>query len=408
MKGDSKMKLKKLLLGAVTITAIFFMTACGSDSREAFVNNLYDQKEYNASETTMKINELSFEGGEDAATYNLFANQLKDLSIEINTVVDQKKALTQSDATIKLLGQKIPFKMIGDSKNAYISTDFVSGLLNVTNAFSYDTPTVDKKKLDKLKGKYLDLTEFGVQNTALNESDLIPPNEPKNDLKAMNDLPYKKLTAELKKTVESFDKDSFKKEKDVITHTFTNAEIIKLLETYDKVLKEDKNYKKEYKDSEQDKLLAEIIKVFKDKSLNMKLKVSVNEKSNQQNVELNATMNKDDQSFKFVMDINSKLKNKKADIQLPDKKEIITSEEFQEIYSSVMPNYNNFDQTDDDEEEEYMNEFLDGVIDEINANKGNITEEDAKTLREELGEYFNDEQMKRLNDALDKAMQKDA
>jgi uncharacterized protein YggL (DUF469 family) len=406
MKGDSKMKLKKLLLGAVTITAIFFMTACGSDSREAFVNNLYDQKEYNASETTMKINELSFEGGEDAATYNLFANQLKDLSIEINTVVDQKKALTQSDATIKLLGQKIPFKMIGDSKNAYISTDFVSGLLNVTNAFSYDTPTVDKKKLDKLKGKYLDLTEFGVQNTALNESDLIPPNEPKNDLKAMNDLPYQKLTAELKKTVESFDKDSFKKEKDVITHTFTNAEIIKLLETYDKVLKEDKNYKKEYKDSEQDKLLAEIIKVFKDKSLNMKLKVSVNEKSNQQNVELNATMNKDDQSFKFVMDINSKLKNKKADIQLPDKKEIITSEEFQEIYSSVMPNYSNFDQTDDDEE--YMNEFLDGVIDEINANKGNITEEDAKTLREELGEYFNDEQMKRLNDALDKAMQKDA
>jgi uncharacterized protein YggL (DUF469 family) len=406
MKGDSKMKLKKLLLGAVTITAIFFMTACGSDSREAFVNNLYDQKEYNASETTMKINELSFEGGEDAATYNLFANQLKDLSIEINTVVDQKKALTQSDATIKLLGQKNPFKMIGDSKNAYISTDFVSGLLNVTNAFSYDTPTVDKKKLDKLKGKYLDLTEFGVQNTALNESDLIPPNEPKNDLKAMNDLPYQKLTAELKKTVESFDKDSFKKEKDVITHTFTNAEIIKLLETYDKVLKEDKNYKKEYKDSEQDKLLAEIIKVFKDKSLNMKLKVSVNEKSNQQNVELNATMNKDDQSFKFVMDINSKLKNKKADIQLPDKKEIITSEEFQEIYSSVMPNYSNFDQTDDDEE--YMNEFLDGVIDEINANKGNITEEDAKTLREELGEYFNDEQMKRLNDALDKAMQKDA
>jgi hypothetical protein len=407
MKGDSKMKLKKLLLGAVTITAIFFMTACGSDSREAFVNNLYDQKEYNASETTMKINELSFEGGEDAATYNLFANQLKDLSIEINTVVDQKKALTQSDATIKLLGQKIPFKMIGDSKNAYISTDFVSGLLNVTNAFSYDTPTVDKKKLDKLKGKYLDLTEFGVQNTALNESDLIPPNEPKNDLKAMNDLPYKKLTAELKKTVESFDKDSFKKEKDVITHTFTNAEIIKLLETYDKVLKEDKNYKKEYKESEQDKLLAEIIKVFKDKSLNMKLTVSVNEKSNQQNVELNATMNKDDQSFKFVMNINSKLKNKKADIQLPDKKEIITSEEFQEIYSSVMPNYSNFEQTDDDEEE-YMDEFLDGVIDEINANKGNISEEDAKTLREELGEYFNDEQMKRLNDALDKAMQKDA
>lgn len=417
------MNMKKVLLGTATTAAVFLLTACGSNPKDEFIKTMYDSQntsEYNAGEMSLKVKDFTYESDDKNAYASMIASQLKDVSIEGNYLTDSKKGTSETNFTFKVLGQKIPFNVVSDKDNFYLSTNFISGILDLADSFGANLP-VNQAELKKLEGKYVNVLEAGEQ-IADKAADTTDSSNPfKNISPEDTNIPTEKLNAAIKKTIETFDKDSFKKDKDTLTHTFTKAEMVKLLESTDKTLKADKDYKKEYSDSGMDKQMASMIEFFKEKTSIFKTKIAINEKTKKMVSEVNVgTENEDnkDEKMSITLNLTTTPKKDKTAVKLPAKKEILTSKEFEDILNSLVESATTSDSSsldslygddtdlsDDKLVSDLLDEKLDELITMINENKAGLTVESANEIREQGKQIFNDEQMKRLEEALDKALQ---
>ncbi|MBO0444778.1 hypothetical protein JZO78_00350 [Enterococcus ureilyticus] len=406
------MKVKKYLLGIITSVVILLLAACGSDPRKEFTNTMFSSKgqEYNAASFEMKIKDLTYDGDEGGAYVKMFASQLKDMSIDGSYAVDEKKDTVEMEITANLFGEKLPFQFVGNKENYYMSTSFVSGLLDLANSFGYPFE-LSKSDLNKLKGKYIDIAEAG---DTLSSGELDKKTKPLKDKTFVN-MEESKMGSEMKKLIESFDEDSFKKDKDVITHTFTKKEIIRMMEKIDEVAKEDKDYKK----SDDAIEMKDAIKSLKKDMDKMDIKVSINQKTKAFDTEIAiAATDEDAASMTMVMAISVKPQKNSAKIKIPSKKEIISQDELEEILAEITGTisddsdfeleddiYDYSDLKDDPDMQELIDAQLDAMIEQIEANPSAVTEAKANEAREEAKEIFNDKQMKKLNEALDKALE---
>jgi len=417
MKGVNKMKKnRKKLLGLATIGAIFFLTACSSNPKKAFVDTLYldrEQAGYNTEAFSAKIKDFSYTGDEGSAYVNMIGNQLKDISIKGNTSIDKKQKTNKTNVTLSFLGQTIPVEVVGNEKKMYLATGFAENLVNVVNSFTNSAFPVDKTTIAKLKGKYLDLSDAMDQATKEAAKSADNDNALKNISPKTADVPKEKLAAEIKKTIESFDTNSFKKDGELITHTFTKAEIIKILETTNKTLKEDKNYQHEYKKANIAQDIKQMIDTLQEKNNDVKAKVSVNEKSKQTNTEVTITTSdskSQKEKLKVILAFDSTPKKQKVAIKLPAKKEILTSDEFKTILNDLFKTNgsSSFGGTFNDETptSDYTDKQLKTLIDAINQKPTEITEKSAQVIRQQGEALFNEQQMKQLKEALDAALQK--
>ncbi|MGX7149108.1 hypothetical protein [Enterococcus ureasiticus] len=403
------MKIKKYMLGIITGVVIFLLAACGSDPRKDFTKELFSSKgdEYNAASFKMKIKDLAYDGDEGGAYVKMFASQLKDMSIDGKYAIDDKTDAMEMEITANLFGEKLPFQFVGNKDKYYMSTGFISGMLDIAKSFSYPVE-LSKSDLNKLKGKYIDIAEAGDTLTSGKldkQTDTL-----KN--KMFTNAENSKMTIEMKKLIESFDKKSFKKDKDVVTHTFTKKEIIQMMEKIDEVAKEDKDYKK----SDDAKEMKDAIKSLKNDLDKMDVKISINQKTKALDMEMSMAATDDkDAKMSIVMTIAVTPQKNDQKIKMPSKKEIISQDELKDILSTITGagsddsdldddsiNYN--DLKDDPEIQKAIDEQLNEMIKQIEANPSLITEENAKEVREGAKEIFNEEQMKKLNDALDKAL----
>lgn len=407
------MKMKKYMLGIITGVAIFLLAACGSDPRKEFANELFSSnaKEYNAASFEMKIKDLTYDGDEGGAYVKMFASQLKDMSLDGKYAIDDEKDMMEMEITANLFGEKIPFQFVSNKDKYYMSTSFVSGLLDLAKSFDYPIE-LSKSDLNKLKGKYIDIDEAGDTLTS-GELDKKTDSLKK---KAVTNVEDSKMVSEMKKLIQSFDKKTFTKDKDknTVTHTFTKKEIIKMMEKIDEVAKEDKDYKK----SDDAKEMKEAIKSLKNDMDKMDVKVSINQKTKAFDLEISiATTDEDDASMSMILAMSVTPQKNSKKIKVPSKKAIISQDELDDILDNITGSYlddSDFDLEDDSIDysdlqddpdfEKLVDEELDKLIKEIEANPGSITEADAKEAREGAEEIFNKEQMKKLNDALDKAL----
>lgn len=403
------MRMKKYMMGIIAGVAIFLLASCGADPRKEFTNELFSSKskDYNAASFEMKIKDLSYDGDEGGAYVKMMASQLKDMSIEGNYAIDDKEDTIEMEITANLFGEKLPFQFVGSKDNYYMSTSFVSGLLDLANSFGYPLE-LSKSDLKELKGKYIDIAQAGDTLTS-GELDKKANTLKKN---TFTNAENSKMGREVKKLIESFDKKSFTKDKDVVTHTFTKKEIIKIMEKIDEVAKEDKEYKK----SDNEKEMKNAIKSLKNDLDKMDMKVSINEKTKAVDMEMAlAATDEDDAKMNIVMTISTTPKKNNGNIKMPSKKEIISQDELEDILENITgadtedydlddDSIDYSDLKDDPEIQELMDAQLDEMIKQIEANPEAVTEEKAKEAREEAKEYLNDKQMKKLNDALDKAL----
>nr|OTP48899.1 hypothetical protein A5881_002604 [Enterococcus termitis] len=355
----------------------------------------------------MKIKDLSYDGDQGGAYVKMMASQLKDMSLEGNYAIDDKEDTIEMEITANLFGEKLPFQFVGSKDNYYMSTSFVSGLLDLANSFGYPLE-LSKSDLKELKGKYIDIAQAGDTLTS-GELDKKANTLKKN---TFTNAENSKMGREVKKLIESFDKKSFTKDKDVVTHTFTKKEIIKIMEKIDEVAKEDKEYKK----SDNEKEMKDAIKSLKNDLDKMDMKVSINEKTKAVDMEMAlAATDEDDAKMNIVMTISTTPKKNNGNIKMPSKKEIISQDELEDILENITgadtedydldeDSIDYSDLKDDPEIQELMDAQLDEMIKQIEANPEAVTEEKAKEAREEAKEYLNDKQMKKLNDALDKAL----
>lgn len=407
------MKMKKYMLGIITGVVIFLLAACGSDPRKDFTKELLSSKgdDYNAASFKMKINDLSYDGDEGGAYVKMIASQLKDMSIDGKYAIDDKKDMMEMEITANLFGEKLPFQFVGNKDKYYMSTSFVSGVMDLANSFNYPVE-LSKSDLNKLKGKYIDIAEAG---DTLTSGELDKKTDPLKN-KTFTNAENSKMSREIKRLIESFDKKSFTKDKDVVTHTFTKKEIIKIMEKIDEVAKEDKEYKK----SGDQKEMKEAIKSLKNDLDKMDIKVSINQKTKAVDMRM-ALAATDDEEANMSIDMTISVKPQKnsGKIKMPSKKEIISQDDLNGILSNLTGSISDdsdsdldldddsidySDLKDDPEIQKLMDEQLDEMIKQIEANPSAVTEENAKEVRDGAKTIFNDEQMKKLNDALDKAL----
>ncbi|MEI5994723.1 hypothetical protein [Candidatus Enterococcus mansonii] len=408
------MKMKKYVLAVFTGIAIFLLAACGSDPRKEFAKEMMNAngEQYNAASFKMKIDDLTYDGDQGGAYVKMFASQLKDVTIDGKYAYDEKAEALELEVTANVLGEKLPIQLVSKKDKMYMSTSFVSGALDLANSFGYPIE-LSKSELNKLKGKYIDIAEAG---DTLSSGKLDQKNPLKD--KELTNVKDSKMGKELIKLIESFDKKSFKKDKDVLTHTFTKTEIIQMLEKMDEVAKEDKDYKK----SGNAKEIKDAIKTFKKDIEKMDLKVSINQKTKAVDTKLSMSANNksDDSTVGMVMTISVTPQKNKKEINVPSKKEIISEDELNKIFSSMAPaetdettsdefntadDYANFDDLKDNPElQKVIDEQLNEMIKQIEENPEMVTEESVKEFREKVKDIFTDEQMKKLNEALDKAL----
>ncbi|MFD1902065.1 hypothetical protein GQR36_22350 [Enterococcus termitis] len=251
---------------------LFLVTACGSDPREQFINELSNvwSKEYNAAAFEIKIKELSYEGNKDDLRMKMLMNQLKMLSIEGKYAIDAVDDTFEMEVTANILDEKLPLKYIGNKNDYYVSTSFVSGAINLAKSFDYPLE-LRENQAKKIEGKYI---EIGKVEEALGFED---SNETVNPFKDAASLKKKeeKIAREMKKVIENFDQKTFKKENDMLKHTFTKAEIIKLLEKINAIAAQEDNYK----ESEYKKDSDEFIKELKSNSQKLDVAVKINQKT---------------------------------------------------------------------------------------------------------------------------------
>lgn len=396
-----KMNVKKMFLSFIILFGVFGLTACGNDTRKEFTKAVYstNNKDFNAAKFNMSIKEFDMNTSDVAgsAYLNIIGNQIKDIKINGSYVLDEKEEAYEMEMNFNFLGQKVPIQLVGQKEKAYLSTSFVSSLLEIAKGFQVplDISATDLKKLD---GKYMDIEETSESLTDETTKDSTNPFKSINPTSENSS----KMLTELQKTIESFDKDSFKKDGDKISHTFTKKEMLELMEVMKKVAKEEK-------DTDGEKEMTDMISTLKDSYEKLDVKTTVNTKTSAIDCEIAMTANLDssdseEEAFSITLAFSVEPQKSTKKINLPNKNDILSQDQVDEILSGIT----NSQTTSEDISDEDINEQVDEMITQIEENPEMITEEVAKSIRSSGESYLSEDQMKRLNAALDKALASNA
>ena len=396
-----KMNVKKMFLSFIILFGVFGLTACGNDTRKEFTKAVYstNNKDFNAAKFNMSIKEFDMNTSDVAgsAYLNIIGNQIKDIKIDGSYVLDEKEEAYEMEMNFNFLGQKVPIQLVGQKEKAYLSTSFVSSLLEIAKGFQLplDISATDLKKLD---GKYMDIEETSESLTDETTKDSTNPFKSINPTSENSS----KMLTELQKTIESFDKDSFKKDGDKISHTFTKKEMLELMEVMKKVAKEEK-------DTDGEKEMTDMISTLKDSYEKLDVKTTVNTKTSAIDCEIAMTANLDssdseEEAFSITLAFSVEPQKSTKKINLPNKNDILSQDQVDEILSGIT----NSQTTSEDISDEDINEQVDEMITQIEENPEMITEEVAKSIRSSGESYLSEDQMKRLNAALDKALASNA
>ncbi|WP_321385762.1 hypothetical protein [uncultured Enterococcus sp.] len=391
------MKLKKWGLGVLSTVSVFLLSGCWNDPRTEFIEALSNVGSSAAEASKFEIGVEDFDYTSSDASSNLYmgmlASQIKGITLDGSFASDEEKEVSETELKLNMYGESIPFQFVTEKENMYLSTSFVTGALDIAEAFQYPV-TISQSDLDKLEGKFINIDYITDQFDDNSEDD-------DKDTDGGFDLA---LIKKMKEIMDIFDKDSFTKKDDVISHTFTKKEIIAVMEAL-------KDYAKEAKDKESQKTFQEGITALKSSFDTLKIKVSVNTKTNK--VTSTVTMGYQDDTTDMGMDLVLKIKitpqKKSGEIKVPGKRDILSEERFQVIMDSIFAEEEEEEVDLDDYQDlygddAYMDEYLDDLIEQIELNPDLFTSEEADALRENGPLVFDKDQMKRLNDALDKAL----
>lgn len=388
------MKMKKWGLGILTTLSVFLMSGCWNDPRTEFIEALSNAgtSAAEASKFELSVDDFDYSGG-DANTsmyISMFASQLKQMTLDGSFASDEDKEVSETEVKLNVYGEAIPFQFVTEKENMYLSTSFIAGALDIAEAFQLPV-TIDEDELEKLDGKFIDIENIKDQ---FDEED----KEEEDDSNIGFDLA---LIKKMKEIMDIFDKDSFTKKDDVISHTFTKKEIIEVMEAL-------KGYAKEAKDKDSQKSFEESIAALKGSIKDLKIKVSVNQKTNKitSTIKLSYLYDDTDAKMDISLKFNITPQKKSGKINVPSEREILSEERFDEILDSIFaPQEEELDTYDDMYgDEESIDDYLDELIEQIELYPDMFTEDEIDSIRENGPLVFDEDQMKRLNDALDKAL----
>ncbi|MBL1228893.1 hypothetical protein IW492_06555 [Enterococcus sp. BWB1-3] len=397
------MKLKRIGLGILTAAFVFTLVGCSNDPQKEFVDALYstEQSTFNAAKFEMSIDNIDFSSDEDDSAYTaMMVSQLENITVDGSYALNQDDETMEMEMNLNALGQTLPLQFVIQKEKMYLSASFFSGAVDIANALQYpiDISASDLKKLD---GKYIDVGEVGSEFTdgASSSSDVAAAAGTVND---------KELQDKLRKLMESFDKKTFTKKDDVITHIFTKKEITQIAEVIMESLEDSKSGKT-------DKSSVDITEMFSEGLEDLSVELSINTKSSAMSYKFNMVIKDETTDMDLTLSMKMTPQKNTEKISVPSKKNVLTTDEFDaiisSIYGSAMGRSADSSYYDDlygdlyeDEDYAFTDEEFDQLIESIEMYPEEITQEDADELRDSGSLIFSKDQMKRLNEALDKAL----
>lgn len=375
-----KKKNVALLVGLACTTLL--LASCGNSPQKEFASFIEEQNNQTVGtwNFNMAIDEMKLAENTNNTPVNPIVNmvvtQVKDTSIggtvQIDMTKDTKFGL---DMKLNAMGMEIPFNLIGDfgkEPKMYMATDMMEYIMAIVQSMAMGAPET-QPDFSNMEGKYIDISEAPTTKSKKEWQELYK--EAKHSKENQKELT--KLYVDF---IKGLDKKTFTKNEDVISHTFTKNEMEDLLKKIAK--SSDKN------ESE----VKEVFKALKD----MTIKVDINPKKESM-VSLVTLSPKDEKDAQTGIDsitlkIKTSLKDKKANIKLPKKEDIISQDEFQKI----MPNETTLEADND----KMSNEEFEEVKVMLNENKETMDKEVANDFLESEKNSFTEEQYKELKELL--------
>jgi hypothetical protein len=349
-----------MLLG--TTAVLFMLTGCGKSAQDEFVSYMETQSKQTEGtyDFNVAIKELELPSSPETAgnpMVSMMVTQLKDMSITGTMKQNTKKDNAfELDMKVKALGMEVPFNMIGNygkEPKMYMATDIMEYIMGIMSSMTGMDMT-EGTDFSQLKGKYIDV--FAMDDKAA-WADMVKEME-----SAQKD--QEKLNKKYIDFIKGLDKKSFTKKDNVISHTFTEKD------------------------------MKDVQNLFKDfEKFNVEIKVDTKKDKTTVTLDM-APKAADSENAGFssmVLLVETTLKDKKADIVLPKKENILTSEEMEKIFPSSPVAGLNTAVTDED-----FNDLKTALV----SAKDSLDEVTKKEFLESYKTILTEEQYKEIADIL--------
>lgn len=368
---------KKLGIAVGLLSTVFILTSCGSSPQDEFVKYMENQSKQTEGtyDFNFGIKELELAETPDMAgnpVYGMLVTQLKDISLTGTMKSNTKDSAFAMDMKINALGMEVPFNMMGNfgkEPKMYMATDIMEYIMNIVSSMTGEDMTAGAD-FSQLKGKYIDIFEM---DDAMDQAELADALKDMKNAEANQKEINKKFTDFIK----GLDKKSFTKKDNVLSHTFTKDEFKDLM----KVMSDETETELSTEE------LKEMFEIF-DK---FSAKLDIDTKTDKTSMILDLAPSAEEaeeagfKSIKFLFETT--MTDKKADIKLPEAKDIISSEELETLFPE-----DSLDGMDMEVSDEDFNDIKEGLADA----KDDIDPEMAKELLEVYKPMITEEQYKEL------------
>ncbi len=369
---------KKLGTLVGTAAMLFVLSRCGTSPQDEFVKYMEAQSKLTEGTYDFKvgIEELELPTSPDQAANpmaGMLITQLKDMSItgtmKSNTKKDNAFAM---DMKVNALGMEVPFNMIGSfgkEPKMYMATDIMEYIMGIASSMT-GMDMAAGTDYSQLKGKYVDIFAMNEATDTAAMADMV---------KEMESVQkeQEKLNKKYLEFIKGLDKKSFTKKDDVISHTLNEKEFTELIKSLDKETEADiKSGENPFKDFEKFNV------TFKLNTKKDKTTVTLDMAPKAADAELVGFS-----SIKLL--VETTLKDKKAEITLPKKENILTAEEMEKLF----PEAPVMDTTISDED-------FNDLKTALKASKESIDEATKKDFLESYKTILTEEQYKEISDIL--------
>jgi hypothetical protein len=301
-KGKWRKNMKKWF-GIVLLVGLVFLSGCTKLPQEQFAEDLKAQKSVNAGDFSLSVDTFDIEGADlQSSEVGMIFSQLAGAKIAGNFAEDPKSKNIRFESTLTWGEEEVPLNLLIDGKSheSYLSAEMFAKMID---AFAFGNfGDSSQTGEDTFKGKYIQLSPEEMADIDADQ------------LLETNQLFSSEVMSDYIKTL---DKDSFKKEGDTITHTFTKQELEGLVEYA----------KKQDADTSEITQWEELLKDTK----SIELTVSVNAKKQNQKVVLNMTQSGD---LPVTVGLTFTISGKESDekVQLPASEDVIDEETLFDSY----------------------------------------------------------------------------
>lgn len=377
-------KVRKSLALIGLLFGLVLVTGCGSKIQEEYQKALTAETGNQVALTlTIDQLEMSSKDTENQAASMMatgILNSLTGSELKGKIITDDKQERMQLDLELKMLGTIFPIELLLDQKSetAYLATEVYQQLLTVLGSFMGGMDVIgDGADTASLEGKYLALPLEDLQQ-------MLPTDGAEEADAATTEAgTLLQQTDLMKKWLLTLDKDTFTKEGDKISHTFTKTEFSDFA-----------SYAKENGDAAAKKLADDFVDHLKDIQ-QLEVAATVNRKTHEQDIKMTLASEQEGAKVTAGLSLNLIPSEKTVEVTLPAEGDIISEDELEGLMNTsdmepaTLPA---------EEEMRFTDEEFDAWLAEFDDNADEFAQEELTGYIDELEDYLTESQYQKLLD----------